>query len=532
MSESASPMLMMPLMRGPVRRDCSRTPGCGRQWNAPEIDELRWLVVIERGVIVMFAIWICLLLLLRDDPCPASAVNLLGFDSDAASRALTAGAVTEVSRKTPEEWGALGNALMVNGFHREATLCFGVAERLAPDDGRWPYLQGVVSLSIDTEFALNKLLRGAHLSDPANLAPRIRVMHALLNRGRIKEAAPIVAAAIAEQPGQPLVQLAHAKLAAASGQFDEALTALEACKGSSLTARVSLTLISGIQAHLGDSTGAEKTAAEAAALPRDQQFDDPWLDQEKSVFGATHWLDRAERMIEVRQTEDAVALMKEVIRQYPHSATAWQTLGRACIAAEDHFTAETALTNAEKLDPNVSETSFLLGKNYYLGSFYEKAADCLRRAIESQPNFGEAHYNLGLCLEKMGDPDGAIEGFRDAIRFDPNQPRSHHRLGSILISEGRDEEAVQVLREALELEPESREAQLLLQEAESRVGRTRRFDPIREVPSRKEVSDSNRESASPSEDQWHSHAGGDTYKFPISEATIMTILPNQDDWTK
>src|SRR5437899_13003373 len=60
-------------------------------------------------------------------------------------------------------WGRLGLLLRAHGVRPEANRCFARAEQLAPDDPRWPYLQGYALRLDDPEAAVGHLQRAVAL---------------------------------------------------------------------------------------------------------------------------------------------------------------------------------------------------------------------------------------------------------------------------------------------------------------------------------------------------------------------------------
>src|SRR5262249_58187501 len=92
---------------------------------------------------------------------------------------------TEVKKQpySAATWGQLGKLLRGCGYREQAEVCFTHAERLAPDEPRWPYLRGELLLPGRPDAALPHLLRAAGLAgrgEAGNRAPGRRLAGRLL----------------------------------------------------------------------------------------------------------------------------------------------------------------------------------------------------------------------------------------------------------------------------------------------------------------------------------------------------------------
>ncbi len=405
-----------------------------------------------------------------DAPPPPPEVDLSELDPAIGAQIRAARSEVEKAPQNAESWGQLGSMLMVNRFHAEAIKCFVVAEILAPNDARWPYLQGFVALPYDASAALPKLRRGADLSDDTNIAPRIRVMHLLLDRGDIDEAEPYIRSVLSSHPGEPRALLAQGKLNFARGNLQEALSALEKSAASPQTAKASLLLIATIQQRNGNTTAAAETAAKAEGLPQDPNQDDPWvLEIKRLAVGEEAALEQADRMLKANSVGPAVKLLNQIVEGHPESSPAWQSLGWARLRAHDFFGAQQALKKAIELAPGVSESHFQLGNAYFLGALYRPAAEAFRESIALRPDYAPGHHNLGLCLESLNDAPGAIAEFQEAVRLDPNFADAYQRLGARLALEGRFAEALDPLNHALSLDPGNTGIEQMIERAKLRI---------------------------------------------------------------
>src|SRR5262249_30133672 len=107
-------------------------------------------------------------------PAPPE-ITLEGLDP--ALRESIAAARDRVLREpsSAEAWGHLGKLLRTPDMNEEAAFCFGQAEKLEPQNVRWPYLRGEAVMQANPEAALPHLRRAVEIGDrsePDNILPR------------------------------------------------------------------------------------------------------------------------------------------------------------------------------------------------------------------------------------------------------------------------------------------------------------------------------------------------------------------------
>jgi superkiller protein 3 len=172
---------------------------------------------------------------------------------------------------------------------------------------------------------------------------------------------------------------------------------------------------------------------------------------------------RAQKLLDVGRTSQAVMLLQQMVADYPHSATCWLMLGRALVHQQDWPAAEQALKKALERAPENPEIHVQMGVALYC-QWNPRAAVHFRKAIEIQPDCAAAYYNLALWLVRIHDDAGAIAAFRRAIQIQPDLSDAYLGLGSQLARQGHVAEAVGHLQRARELKPaDPRGQQLLMQ---------------------------------------------------------------------
>lgn len=125
----------------------------------------------------------------------------------------------------------------------------------------------------------------------------------------------------------------------------------------------------------------------------------------------------------------------------PNEADGWYELGSILGQAGDFPDAETALTRAIQLQPDLAKAHYSLaltlignpqGKMDWAGAI----AEC-REALKLQPDYPEALNILGAGLAATGQPDEAIPTLEKAIQLSPKLAEAHFTLGTTLESQNR-----------------------------------------------------------------------------------------------
>ncbi len=146
-----------------------------------------------------------------------------------------------------------------------------------------------------------------------------------------------------------------------------------------------------------------------------------------------------------RRYERAVAKLKKVVELDPASARAWDNLGLAYDMMGQSAEAQGAFQKAVELNRKLPSPSAWPPLNY--GSLLlrmEKLPDAeasLREALRLDPQLAEAHYSLGKVLERTGKDAEAIVELRTAARLAPAMADPEYALGQLYRRLGKTEEA-------------------------------------------------------------------------------------------
>ena len=363
------------------------------------------------------------------------AVDLAGADPEVAAAVESARAAVRREPSSGAAWGHLGMVLRAHDFGPEANACLAEAERLAPNEPRWPYLQGLTLILTDPDAGLRRLQRAVELCDNKPLAPRLRLAETLLAQGRLDEAEEQLRRARAAEPGHPRVRLALGRLAYQRDDLAGSRNHLQAAADSPFGRKTARSLLAAVRQRLGDP-GAADEAARAARLPDDPPWPDPFV-EEVEELGASKQaaIARADSLFFQGRGGEAVALLSQAVRRYPDADRVWLALGRILVQLKDDAAAVPALRRTTELAPDSSEGWFQLGVALYRLENVDEAADCFRQAVRLKPDYAWAHHNLGLCRKRQGDRAGAAECFRAALRYKPDYVPAREELEALTAAE-------------------------------------------------------------------------------------------------
>jgi predicted TPR repeat methyltransferase len=158
------------------------------------------------------------------------------------------------------------------------------------------------------------------------------------------------------------------------------------------------------------------------------------------------------------RTDEAVALIRRALAQFPDNAGAWNNLGNVLLSAGRIDEATEAYERGVQAAPGQPDTALALNN---LGTVYRRlgrpvdAEAACRRAIEVQPDFGDAWYNLSQALLAQGRVhDGVLANSR-AIALWPRHLQARDQVIRALLLLGERERAAQLYREWLAEEPDN-----------------------------------------------------------------------------
>jgi Tfp pilus assembly protein PilF len=166
-------------------------------------------------------------------------------------------------------------------------------------------------------------------------------------------------------------------------------------------------------------------------------------------------LDEAQRHIDKKEFEAAVAPLEKVIAEQPEFAYAHFQLAYVYTALEKSDEARTEYERTIAIDPKMAEAYLNLGLLYMDGSppADDRAVAPLRKAVELMPGQKQPLRDLAVAQSRAGDAAGAAESFQALLRLDPDDLDSNTYLGGEFLRKNMPQEAEARFRHALEHHP-------------------------------------------------------------------------------
>jgi tetratricopeptide (TPR) repeat protein len=389
------------------------------------------------------------------------AVETAGIDPAVASLIHTT--IDEVNRAagSGSAWGKLGSVLMHYEFIEQAALAFERAERLSPQDARWPYLHGLLLMNAEPDAALTNLHRATELTSQQSNTARFRLGQFLQERGRNDEAEAHFQRLLQREPEHKPALLGLARINRQRGRLLESSNLLSRCLHDAHTAKSANAELASVQRALANIPAAEEASRRSASLSADQPWPDPFWEEAASYrVGRKALIQDATSLMDQGRVADAVPILTSVIRDYEDDEEGWYLLGWAYNQHQQPAQAERALR--EHTSPQSPKGRAQLAVALLNQKRFAEALEVLAAALQLKPTWRELHYNSGYACAQLGRTNAAISHLRNALVRDPNYVPTYTALAEILIGQGEKEEPLRLLSQALYLSPSDDRAKALL----------------------------------------------------------------------
>ena len=286
-------------------------------------------------------------------------------------------------RERAGAFGELGMLLMATRFGDAAERCFRNAQRLAPDDVRWPYYLGhVLKDAGDPSAAAGSFERARELR-PADLASLVWLGRVYLDLARPAAAEARLGEALALAPDQPAVRFELGWAALAQQDYARAV---------------------------------EQLTAAAALDPEATAVHYPLA----LAYRGLGDLDRATHHFERRGVRGSGGSTTSVAFTLPDP-----------LLAALRGTVRTAQFYRDRASDAAAAGN------------WPEAVETFRRALDAEPDDAATRVNLGTALERLGDAPAAREQYEEALGLDPRLREAHYGRGDLLERSGRDGQAIE-----------------------------------------------------------------------------------------
>jgi arylsulfatase A-like enzyme/Flp pilus assembly protein TadD len=180
--------------------------------------------------------------------------------------------------------------------------------------------------------------------------------------------------------------------------------------------------------------------------------------------------EQATTLFQQGRTEDALALLRDLLARQPKSSFAAQKLAYALhqVGRVD----EAVHVLEEAVTRGVTDRSLvaLLGSYLVDVGRAEKARILLEAVVASHPDYVDARNTLGVAYARLGRTADAEREFSRVLELDPSSVSAYNNLGSLALGRGDAAKAVVWLERAIVLDPDSPSASNGLGVARARSG--------------------------------------------------------------
>ncbi len=180
------------------------------------------------------------------------------------------------------------------------------------------------------------------------------------------------------------------------------------------------------------------------------------LPDPKEKIGLYALMHKARDLAQKEKTEEAVAVIRQVLAQDPKIIDAYLTLGNWLGKLRRDKESEAAYKQALALKPDHELAMTNLARLYRNRGENQKAIEGYKAALELDPRTPQTWFQLATLYLDLGRVPQAEQTFRQALVQNPKMGAALNSLGAIAWARGQPADAEKLTRQALELEPDVR----------------------------------------------------------------------------
>ena len=191
---------------------------------------------------------------------------------------------------------------------------------------------------------------------------------------------------------------------------------------------------------------------------------DPTGDKTKVISAADTYVrpqttialfEKATEALEKNRYEQAIALLKQIVRTDPNDFLSWTELGTAYLLEKNSVEAEKAYMRAVELRPKFFLGLLNLGRLRMAENNFDGAISVLVLAVEVRPSSATANYYLGEAYLQIKKGSKAVGYLHEALKLDPNgMVDAHLRLAALYNGAGLKDKAAIEYEEFLKKKPD------------------------------------------------------------------------------
>lgn len=374
-------------------------------------------------------------------------------------------------RRSAEAWGKLGDRYRIHQWSLAAADCYAQAERLDPEEFRWPYLQGRALLAIDPLRAATALRRALAIDD--SYAPaQIYLGYTSMRLGEVDGARAAFARAAELDPRNANAQIGLGQIALSEMRFEEARATLSRALLIDPAHREGHRSLAQVYHALGKSEMAERHAQLAQRYDTQTRMDDPRGAPRVAPAGSIGYLEAGLALLAAGRRVEAARAFEAVLHVDSRHSLAHHQLGQLLsdegkhAAAEEHFRAILALR------PDEAVACRLVGRELALQARLDEAARQVEDCLDRHPRDADSWHLLGRIADDRGDDARAEACLSKAVALAPEDADIRYSIGTFFATRGRFDEAIEQLSIAVQSRPDDADMRTNLGLALLKQGRT------------------------------------------------------------
>lgn len=148
---------------------------------------------------------------------------------------------------------------------------------------------------------------------------------------------------------------------------------------------------------------------------------------------------------------EAIEKFSQAVKINPELYESYYGIGKAYFGLRKFVESEDFYRKALKINPSHGASIDGIGAIYHLGKKYDVAIGYFKKAIEADPKYGGAYDNLGFAYFYKKDYVNSLKYFDKSIEIDPGFADSYLGRGKVYVETLQNDKAVKDFSRAMEL---------------------------------------------------------------------------------
>lgn len=347
-----------------------------------------------------------------------------------------------------EAYALLATVYSRNELYAAASVAIEDAVLLAPKDGRWRYVQGIISLGDKNSVGAKTSFENAFALDQDYLPIRTAAANQKIVSGDLEGARKMLEEYTTKKQDQAVPYAMLGDIALRQKRYPDAIVQLNQALKLAPEANKLYAQLADAYAGAGDAKAAAEARGKAGNNP--PSLYDPLG---SGLFGRA-----------AAQTSQAPQKPVDPKTQALNEAVAQ-------VGQRQYAAARASLDKALKLAPSDVATLALYARVEAMSGNIPAAESRVAAALAADGKNAVARFSQGAIREVAGDDAGAQRGYEEAVRLDPKLIGGRVSLGNLLMRTGRYDGAIAQYRAVTELAPGDSESWARLIAAEVAAGR-------------------------------------------------------------